>query len=138
MLDAGMTALSIARLIGIKGFIAIGLALALAGMWIVHKHDAGTIEALRNKNAATESRLTISNQSIETLKAVIAQKNAEANARADAFKASEKQAQADAQRLARDGVRSQGQIDRLRALAAAEAEKPCPVPGELSDALEGL
>lgn len=133
-----MTAASIARMIGIKGFVAIGLALALAGMWLLHKHDLGTIEDLRNKNARTEARLVISNQSIETLTATIGTLNAEANARADAFEVSKKQAQVDAERLRRAAERSQGQIDRLRALAAQGAEKPCPVPEVLSDALEGL
>src|SRR3569833_2719186 len=80
---------SAAKVIGWKGFVSIGLAIALLAAWLLHKHDVGTIENLRNKNAQTEARLTISNQSIAELQSDLAAKPAESLARAAALTASE-------------------------------------------------
>jgi len=130
---------SAAKVIGWKGFVSIGLAIALLAAWLLHKHDVGTIENLRNKNAQTEARLTISNQSIAELQSDLAAKNAESLARAAALTASEKQRAADDLRLAQEQKASQTQIDRLNGLALSQRPVgECTVPKELDDALTGL
>ena len=85
---------------------------------------------------SAEGRLKVSNGSIDRLETVIADLNAEALKRAEAFENIRELAAQDAQRLETEARRSQGQIERLRGLAVSEGK--CAVPGELADALEGL
>jgi flagellar biosynthesis/type III secretory pathway protein FliH len=130
---------SIARAIGIKGFIAIGMALALAiVMWRADRISAARDHAIE-RVYAEQAAHAVTLASNATLKAAIAKANAEAQARADALTAARKEAAASDLRLAEARVASDSQIARLRALGAATgAQEACPVPEALAGALEGL
>lgn len=124
--------------LGMKGIALIGTGLVIAALMLAVHFKNSTIESLRTRNAQTEAKLEISNASIATLKAAIALQNADVEKRAQAYQDSLKTAQRDAVALEKASRQSQGQIDRLKALASRKGDSQCKVPAELSDALEGL
>lgn len=132
----GLAIGKIAGMIGVKGFIAIGLGLALAiVMW---RADvlSGKLDDARQTIANERAAHAITRASVETLTSTIETLNAEANARAEAFEKSRTEARREAEALERAAVRSDAQIASLRALAANGGQ--CEVPGELEGLLDGL
>ena len=126
----------LASAIGIRGFIAIGFAVALAlVMW---RADvlSGKLDDARFEIATERANHAITRGSVALLEKTIADMNAEALARAEAFEDSRRLAADEAERLKRAARASQGQIDRLRALAAQEGS--CAVPEGFAEMLEGL
>lgn len=143
------------RTIGIRGFISIGLGLALA--FVMWRADSLSDRLAKSEEWASDvtsatrlasgvdklprekvaQQIMFLGEGVNTLKGEIDKLNLEANARADAYQTSLKLAQKDAERLKRQSVASQGQIDRLHALAASQGNT-CEVSGELADTLEGL
>jgi septal ring factor EnvC (AmiA/AmiB activator) len=63
----GLTLAKIAKAIGIKGFAAIGLAIALIGTAIYAHHVAADLEAKRNELAAEKAGHAITRQSVTIL-----------------------------------------------------------------------
>lgn len=124
--------------LGMKGIALIGTGLVIAALLFALHVKNSTIESLRTRNAQTEAKLEISNASIATLKAAIALQNADVEKRAQAYQDSLKTAQRDAVALEKASRQSQGQIDRLKALASRKGESGCKVPAELTTLLDGL
>jgi hypothetical protein len=121
----------IASVIGIKGFVAIGLALALAIMWwradtISGQRDAA-IQARANEQAAhTVTKASLS-QCIARSEAYVAEGLRRQKAAAEALRAQEKRSAA-----------LDAQIARLRATKPTQAEiEACESPAAVLDS-EGL
>lgn len=129
---------AIASAIGIRGFAAISAGLLALVFWLGWDHAAHQRDDQIRRNGELDLKLATSNQSIETLQAVLTQKNAESEARAKAYQDSQKLAADDAQRLKKQAQASDGQIARLRALAASGDKSGCEASPELLNNLEGL
>lgn len=129
---------SIAKAVGIKGFIAIGLAIALGVvMWRADAISEDR-ERIRNALATEKANHAVTRQSVQTLADKIAELNREANARADAFEAAKRAAAAETERLRELAEGSDARIARLREMAERPATAGCEAPADLLSELEGL
>lgn len=119
-----------------------GLAIAgLAVMLLFAKADARHWRKLadqRQELLATErANHAVTRASVETLKASIAAQNADIEARARALDDAKRKAAADIAAADTRWKATEGQVSRLKAIAARPAAG-CPVPKDLAEALKGL
>lgn len=126
------------QFLGIRGMIAVGLAVALGiVMW---RADAISEDrdALRDSLAQEEARHAVTRQSVGTLEAVIEDLNEQAEQRAEAFAEAQELAKERDKELARLAKSSNAKIERLRRIAERGSNGSCEVPADLARELEGL
>lgn len=126
----------IASAIGIKGFALIGAGLVIAFIWWRADVISGQRDRALERVYAEQAAHGVTKASLAELEKTLARLMTEARAREAALENSRKLAAREAQEHERAARASMGQIERLRALAAAGGA--CAVPEGLSDALEGL
>ena len=129
--------LKAASFLGVRGFIALGLGLALAlVMWRADSISRDR-EKLRNELAGERAAHAVTRQSVRTLSGEIARLMREAMERADEYERNKRQAERNAARLAEKARTSEKRISML--MSVVESGDPaCRVPDELLSQLEGL
>ena len=130
----GLTFAKVAKAIGIRGGIAILLALALVGVTIYSHHLAGDLEHKRDELAAERAAHSVSRQSIAILQQSL-EKFVGAGEAARVAQLAAIEAQA------KDNASLQGQADAIRAeiakMGPRAADPNCRSPGTVITA-EGL
>jgi hypothetical protein len=123
--------------------LAGGLALAVLGfMLVLAKADARHWRAKSNGFESAfnleVAKHAITRQSVATLEGVVAAKNAESQARADAFAKAQAQSVSDLAALNARWRAGEGVRARLQALVSNPPNEACRAPAALLDGLEGL
>lgn len=124
------------KLLGIRGSIAVAFAIALG--IVAWRADAisGQRDHYRDAYSMEQARHAVTRQSVDTLEAVIADLNEQAEKRAEAYAEAQEMAQEREKELAAARRSSDATIARLRELAEREGE--CAVPDDLRELAEGL
>lgn len=129
--------LKAASFLGVRGFIALSLGIALAlVMWRADSISKDR-EKLRNDLAGERAAHAVTRQSVRTLSSQIARLMRESQERAEEYERNKKQAERNAARLAERARTSEKRISML--MSVTESGDPaCRVPDELLSQLEGL
>lgn len=116
---------------------------ALAGLLLVAGaiiwQRGARIETLEARVKAEQAAHAVTRQSVATLQAALAEKNAESDARAASYAATKAADAEDVAAAARARAADSGRVETLRAIAKA-ADRPggCVTPPALAASLEGL
>jgi chromosome segregation ATPase len=127
---------AIAKFLGIRGFVALGFAIALGVvMW---RADAisGQRDHYRDAYSMEQARHAVTRQSVEALTTAVEDLNEQAEQRAEAFAEAQELAEKREKELERARRSSDATIASLRQLAAREGQ--CATPSDLAELAEGL
>lgn len=127
---------SIGSFLGIRGGIAVALAIALTVCWFGWERTDGKLDTALAENRELITRLEVSNASIDRLQGVIEANNEAARQRAETYENSLRIARERANENGRRAVASNAKIARLEALAGEDGV--CQVPDALLAEIEGL